>query len=197
MLGVRDMSGYDMKRNFETYMSSFWSESYGQIYPVLKTLLAEEKARSEIQKTAGKPDRSVYALTEAGRAELQDWLQQPADTEIERNETVLKVLFGNHAETQVTIAHLEKFISLRQAMLDGSALYKNYAQTDLNEEPATPYVLMATAYVTAMNQAALTWAESCIGELRKMEEKVAVVKRIDTVKKSSKKTVKPDLSGNS
>jgi hypothetical protein len=40
-LTVEPMSGYDLKRFFEQGVSFFWTESYGQIYPILKQLKAE------------------------------------------------------------------------------------------------------------------------------------------------------------
>jgi DNA-binding PadR family transcriptional regulator len=38
MLSIAPMSGYDIKKQVETSISNFWSESYGQIYPALRNL---------------------------------------------------------------------------------------------------------------------------------------------------------------
>jgi PadR family transcriptional regulator AphA len=70
-LSMRPMSGYDIKKTFEQSIGSFWSESYGQIYPILRSLVAEGLATSRVEKQPGGPDRRVYALTEAGREELR------------------------------------------------------------------------------------------------------------------------------
>jgi len=40
LLSIRPMSGYDLKQVIESSTRNFWSESYGQIYPVLRELTA-------------------------------------------------------------------------------------------------------------------------------------------------------------
>src|SRR5207248_1647711 len=74
MLSIRPMSGYDIKKLIEASISNFWSESYGQIYPTLKQLVAEKLVTRTVKKQTGKPDRHVYALTPAGRRRLREWL---------------------------------------------------------------------------------------------------------------------------
>lgn len=76
MLSIEPMSGYDIKKEIQESISYFWTESYGQIYPVLKSLVAEKLVTKTVQKGVGKPDRHVYSLTERGRKELQTWLAE-------------------------------------------------------------------------------------------------------------------------
>ena len=38
LLGLRPMSGYDIKRAVDRTIRHFWAASYGQIYPELKRL---------------------------------------------------------------------------------------------------------------------------------------------------------------
>ena len=38
MLSLSPMSGYDIRKESETSIGFFWSESYGQIYPALREL---------------------------------------------------------------------------------------------------------------------------------------------------------------
>ena len=40
LLSIEPMSGYDIRQNFQESLNFFWNESYGQIYPALKRLLA-------------------------------------------------------------------------------------------------------------------------------------------------------------
>ena len=56
----------------------FWSESYVQIYPALKRLEARKLVERPRGGQKGRAGRQVYALTQAGRRELQEWLtRQP------------------------------------------------------------------------------------------------------------------------
>ena len=40
-LTLRPMSGYDLRQFFSENLAFFWSESFGQIYPMLHALEAE------------------------------------------------------------------------------------------------------------------------------------------------------------
>src|SRR5688572_19811352 len=86
-------SGYDIKRVIEETISHFWSESYGQIYPTLQTLMEEGLATADTDVQEGKPSRKVYSLTEAGRAELRSWISAPVDQTPVRLELLLKLYF--------------------------------------------------------------------------------------------------------
>ena len=94
MLSIEPMSGYDIKKEVENSISNFWTESYGQIYPVLKNLIAEKLVTKTVESEAGKPDRHVYSLTATGRKELRRWLRQGFAPKIQRDEFLLKLFFG-------------------------------------------------------------------------------------------------------
>lgn len=96
MLTHGPRSGYDIKREIGASVRHFWSESYGQVYPVLRELVAEGLATLEIEFTDGRPPRKVYTITEAGLAEFQQWLAQPVVPQPSRNELLLKLFFGRH-----------------------------------------------------------------------------------------------------
>ena len=67
MLSIRPMSGYDVRKEIQESISNFWTESYGQIYPALKSLVAEKLVTRTVQRGVGKPDRHVYAESGAQR----------------------------------------------------------------------------------------------------------------------------------
>src|SRR6266496_664524 len=73
MLSIRPMSGYDIKKAVQDSINYFWTESYGQIYPMLKSLVAERLVTKTVKKQAGRPDRHVYALTARGRKASNVW----------------------------------------------------------------------------------------------------------------------------
>ena len=78
MLSLGAGSGYDLKKRIEGSIAHFWSESYGQIYPMLSRLADEGLAERTHERQQGKPDRQVYAITARGREELARWLATPA-----------------------------------------------------------------------------------------------------------------------
>ena len=94
ILSCGPMSGYDIKKFYEQNVAGFWSESYGQIYPILKRLAQEGLATRSVHQQEGKPDRHIYAITEKGRGQLRQWLEAPTGPHIGRHETLLKLMFG-------------------------------------------------------------------------------------------------------
>src|SRR5919109_5547208 len=76
MLAWRPMSGYDIKTLVDHSTRFFWAASYGQIYPDLRRLAAAGLVEGEPEQGSGRR-RTSYSITEAGRAELREWLARP------------------------------------------------------------------------------------------------------------------------
>jgi PadR family transcriptional regulator AphA len=94
LLGVKPMSGYDIKRAVDRTIRHFWAASYGQIYPELKRL---EEAGWIAGKDADRGGRArrVYRITAAGRRQLDGWLHG-YETRIEmRDESLLRLFFAD------------------------------------------------------------------------------------------------------
>src|SRR5947208_13725278 len=73
LLSFRPRSGYEIKTAVDRSTRFFWAASYGQISPELKRLEAAGLIEGEDVPT-GDRARRVYALTDAGRDELEAWL---------------------------------------------------------------------------------------------------------------------------
>jgi DNA-binding PadR family transcriptional regulator len=135
MLSIAPMSGYDIKKEVENSISNFWSESYGQIYPVLKSLIAEKLVTKNVESEAGKPDRHVYALTAKGRKELRRWLLEGFAPKVQRNEFLLKLFFGAEIGTKTNIAHVEQYRELQRALLQKYAAVEKELTREYAGEP--------------------------------------------------------------
>ncbi len=94
LLSLAPCSGYDLKKLADFSISHFWSENYGHIYPVLRTLEAEGLVAKESQQTRGRPQQNVYRITEKGSVELNEWLKKPVEYHPFRNELLLKIFFA-------------------------------------------------------------------------------------------------------
>ena len=94
LLGMKPMSGYDIKAAVDRTIRHFWAASYGQIYPELKRL---EEAGWIAGKDASQGERArrVYTITAKGRRELEAWLHG-YETRIEmRDESLLRLFFAD------------------------------------------------------------------------------------------------------
>ena len=173
ILSYGPMSGYDIKKFYEQNVAGFWSESYGQIYPILKRLAEEELATKSIHKQEGKPDRHIYALTEKGREELQQWLLESTGRHIGRHETLLKLMFGQQIPIAANILQIEHFRN-RQAneLKEIESLKERFTQEEV-DDPNLPFWQLAFTYGEHVNRAYINWAEEALAALRKMESKTS------------------------
>lgn len=94
LLGLRPMSGYDIKGAVDRTIRHFWAASYGQIYPELKRLEEADWIRGSDEGRGGRA-RRVYTITARGRRELLGWLNGH-ETRIEmRDESLLRLIFAD------------------------------------------------------------------------------------------------------
>lgn len=171
ILSFGPMSGYDIKKFYEQSVASFWSESYGQIYPILKRLAKEGLATKSIQKQEGKPDRHIYAITEKGRDELQYWLVEPIGRHVGRHEIILKLIFGKQISIADNIRQIEAFQDRQRKELTELEELKEQFHIDRAENPNHPFWQLAFDYGKHVNRAYIQWAQKALASLRKMEKK--------------------------
>ncbi|MCU0634977.1 MAG: PadR family transcriptional regulator, partial [Gemmatimonadaceae bacterium] len=78
------MSGYDLKRAFDTSVRHFWTADQAAIYRALADL--EESGLVEHERIAqtARPDRKEFVTTSAGRAEFERWLAAPTPPVVRR-----------------------------------------------------------------------------------------------------------------
>ena len=170
ILSMGPMSGYDIKKKFEKSLSYFWSESYGQIYPILKNLAKQGLATRSIEKQTGKPDRHIYALTAKGRKALQDWMIQPVGRQIGRHEILLKLFFGQQISLADNIRQVEQFRKLQSQKLKEITAAKAMLEADYKDNPNLPYWLMTVRYGQYVNRAYIRWSDESLAVLRGMEQ---------------------------
>src|SRR5207248_3612231 len=139
MLSIRPMSGYDIKKLIEASISNFWSESYGQIYPTLKQLVAEKLVTRTVKKQTGKPDRHVYALTPAGRRRLREWLAQAPTPSVARNELLLKLFFGEEIPLDASLAHIAAFRALHTELIARYRAIEHEIKTEHSDNANAPF----------------------------------------------------------
>ena len=118
LLGARPMTGYDIKRSFDRSLATYWNAGASQIYTTLKALAAEGLVSSEIVPQAGRPDRRVYQLTEAGQGELGAWLSDPVPARFTKDEFLTKLFFCGLTSDEEALAHLERHLGALRAQLD-------------------------------------------------------------------------------
>ena len=94
MIAFGKRTGYDIKTFVDKTTRYFWAASYGQIYPELKRLEDRGLIRGRPEPSGGRA-RTVYELTQAGTAALEQWLGSEEEPSYElRDEGMLKLFFS-------------------------------------------------------------------------------------------------------
>ena len=170
LLSIQPMSGYDLGQVIKDSVAYFWNESYGQIYPNLKSMAAQGLVSSRTERQKGKPDKHIYSITVKGRKRLVEWLAVEPQSEIPRNELLLKLFFGAQVSPRILIGFVE-----RMAANEAAALHQFkeiHEQIGKNRQyPGTPYWMMAARFGHFELEAHLRWAEETLSELRKIAGK--------------------------
>lgn len=158
-------SGYELKKVIDTVVAHFWSESHGQLYPVLKQLAAEKLIRPVVKKETGR-EKILYAITPTGRARLRSWLETPVEASKPRNELILKLFFGGETDVAVLIRHLEVHREGASAALDQCLQWQKEATAQSGHDG--PFQLITIRAGIAQCEASLRWAEESLQTLHAM-----------------------------
>jgi DNA-binding PadR family transcriptional regulator len=157
------LSGYRLKQLIEMSISNFWTESYGQIYPMLRELERAGLAKARVAK--GGRSRTTYTITPAGRAELARWLVEPALPRPPRNELLLKLFFGAYAKPAELRRHLETFRAERAALAARYRKTRAMLEDIAPPPPHLPYWLITLSYGENEVAAQTRWADTALATL--------------------------------
>ena len=84
--------GYQLRGEFEAATGATWPLNIGQVYTTLTRLERDELVRAGGDGTAEGDGRSMYEITDAGRAELAKWFETPVARESRpRDELAIKL----------------------------------------------------------------------------------------------------------
>ncbi|MGW0701314.1 PadR family transcriptional regulator [Streptomyces sp. NPDC002867] len=73
--------GYDLKHAFDERFGQDRPLHYGQVYSTMSRLLRNGLVEVDAIETGGGPERKRYAITDAGTADVSEWLARPEKPE--------------------------------------------------------------------------------------------------------------------
>lgn len=161
------MSGYDIRKMVQESVQHFWSESYGQIYPMLKRLEGQKLVERARGAQKGRADRMVYALTRKGRLELQEWLAQKPQMQPFRNELLLKLFFGRLVPREACREHLRHFRQRQEDFLKTYRQVEDWLHAEHERHPDLPFWLMTLSYGAHQARALRDWCDETSAMLEK------------------------------
>jgi PadR family transcriptional regulator AphA len=167
-LSWRPGSGYDIRRAISETVGNFWNESFGQIYPALRELERDDLVKREVERTPGKPDRHVYTITEAGRAELRRWLEKPCDPHVYRVEVLIKLFFGGQTSLESSLAHVARYRAEHEALLARYRAIRKDLHRDFKDDPRLPFWLLTVECGLGVGRAYLEWCDQAERALKRL-----------------------------
>ena len=169
------MTGYELKKFFDTSVAHFWNAEQSQIYSTLKQLEAEDLVEMRVEMQTDRPNRKVCSITEDGRNELREWLAKPADPEQVREPLLIKIFFGRVLSRgellrllEARIAELERMIETYEA---GRGMMDRFAAAASLEEDAEFWKLTVDAGIQH-HRSEMEWAREAVRRVQRLDASV-------------------------
>ena len=109
VLSSGEASGYEIKKEIEEGLfSHFIDASFGSIYPALTQLAGEGLLTARAEEQHGKPDKKVYAITEAGRAALAKFISVLPCRDKYKSEFLFQMFLQQFISVDVMLAAMDK-----------------------------------------------------------------------------------------
>jgi len=118
LLCLSPMTGYELKKHFDSSINHFWNADKAQIYRTLAQLVDKGYATVRTVAQSNYPDRQEHHITEAGREVLTGWLSAGAVQSPERDPFMGQVFFAAELEREDIEALLVQRREATQFILD-------------------------------------------------------------------------------
>jgi DNA-binding PadR family transcriptional regulator len=172
-LNYGPMTGYELKKFFDTSVSHFWSAELSQIYPSLKQMEAEGLIEMQVEVQEDRPNRKVCSITDDGRRELLEWMARPTEAEQVREPILVKVFFGASLPKQELLQVLRERKEAVRGYADYlgkcQALVETFARSIGLERDAVFWGLTPSLGLKQC-QAALEWVDEAIDTIERIDE---------------------------
>ncbi|MEV6652534.1 PadR family transcriptional regulator [Streptomyces sp. NPDC051219] len=159
-----EASGYDLAKGFDASVANFWTSTPQQIYRELEKMEGQGLVSARVIAQERRPNKRLFSLTEAGRAELHGYTTQRPKPIAIRDELLVQVqsLEAGDAEAvrravrnkqEVAETKFKRYERLRDRLLAGSTETDFLATADR----VGPYLTLARGI--AFEQENIRWCE--------------------------------------
>jgi PadR family transcriptional regulator AphA len=121
VLALRDHSTYELTKQMRYSLHYLWPRAESNVYAEPKRLVAAGLADAREEWT-GERRRTVYSITESGRAALREWIASSSTQQRYESEAALKVFFGENGGKEDMLS------SLRELRHDATAAVRHFSE---------------------------------------------------------------------
>jgi DNA-binding PadR family transcriptional regulator len=155
--------GYELRAQFEEAVGPQWGElSIGHLYQVLDRLEREGMVSKRDVRQRDRPDRIVYQLTEAGRRELDTWLETPFVRQTGYRDDFFLKLF---AAARLGRKPLQRVIANQRKAYTEELRALSQLRSGYGEEPIVRLLIEAAIFHTEANLRTIDLAASELSAL--------------------------------
>ncbi|GHB54111.1 MULTISPECIES: PadR family transcriptional regulator [Streptomyces] len=163
--------GSRLRTEFETRTGSTWPLNIGQVYTTLGRL---ERDGLVVQQGVDEAGHVLYALTDAGRAELRSWFTRPVErTNLPRDELAIKLAMAVGAPGADIRAIVE---TQRRYLSEAMHTYTRLRAQALAEGPGhrdEVARLLVLEHLVFRAEAEMRWLDHCEARLLRLAEAAA------------------------
>ncbi|MFH0883709.1 MAG: PadR family transcriptional regulator [bacterium] len=169
------LSGYDLKKRCEEYLSDFWYGSFGQIYPLLHQMEHEGLVTMrEEPSDEGRPPRKVYSITTAGIERFEQWMREDPEPDLFRSELMLRLFFGRNAPREMLVRQVEAVRRDAARTLAALDQFLNHTPQWAQNNPNAPYQRILLDRGFTVNQGFIEWCDRTLNTLRSLDGEKAL-----------------------
>ena len=168
LLRNQNLYGYEIKQIIQEHMADWTSIAFGSIYFALDKM-AEDGLAEKVgtEQKGGRPSRSVYQITEEGRAEFMRLLRQ-VWREAERSYFALDI--GLFFMPALSLDEIKGYLRDRIMQLDASLQHLFAHRAEQLAQAETPRLATAIFDHTQVHlQAELDWTRDLLGKIERGE----------------------------
>ncbi|MEU0050451.1 PadR family transcriptional regulator [Streptomyces sp. NPDC006184] len=171
-----EASGYELSKTFDVSLANFWPATPQQLYRELERLAHDGLVRARTVEQERRPNKRMFTLTRAGRAELSAFAAQPPKRPAAlRDELLIKVQAMDGGDPEVTRALIEermgwargklgRYLRVRDRLLDGRT-EEEFLRT---AERVGPYLTLMGGI--ALEEENLRWCERVLAILARRRD---------------------------
>ena len=167
LLAAGPRHGYDLKRAHDERLPQAKPLAFGQVYATLGRLERDGFVEQSGQDRDGGPDRTSYALTQAGRAQLDDWLAKIEPPAPYVNSTLF---------SKVVVSLLTSDVERSRAYLTGQRAAHIQRMRELTAVKTQPGVaageVVAADFAIAHLDADLRWLQTTLQRVADLHREV-------------------------
>jgi DNA-binding PadR family transcriptional regulator len=159
------VSGYKLTKRFNAAIGYFWQATHQQIYRELASL--EEQGYIERVPSSSHSMEKRYALTPEGQSALTEWIMQPSEPGVLREDLLLKIRTGSLVPPEVLLTELRRRRALHAERL---AVYRDIRERDFPDPQHLSYdqrlLYLPLLRGLMFEEENVTWCDTAIGLLQ-------------------------------